>query len=170
MLETKLSQSNDYKLGLRKLIDAQGPTSRDTAMEVLNDYLRQGRTFRFVYLAFQQLNGRSITKYRHMMFNKAFLQQIQYQYIRSLAEDLDVVLFNEWLNEADLKTIRGNLDVDAYNRAERKCLYDNWGNDEAYKNAVIDYLSDVLLFLAPQDLSTIDCIVSETLEKGDDLP
>jgi hypothetical protein len=75
-----------------------------------------------------------------MMFSKDYLQQIQNQYIMSISEDLDGALFNKLLDDDNLNTIKAVFDVDEYFRAERKCLKENRGNDEAYKEAVIYYI------------------------------
>lgn len=136
------------------------------ARKVRNDYLRKGKTMRFVWLAFQQLNGRSISQYYYMMFSADFLCQIQEHYLWSIAEDLDNMIFNRIADDDGIQLISQYLDVDAYRRAERNALYQNRGNTEAYRNDVLHWLTENLSSLSPADLSALDNIVNRINEKG----
>ena len=136
------------------------------AQKVRNDYLRKGKTMRFVWLAFQQLKGRSISKYYYMMFSNDFLCQIQEHYLWSIAEDLDSIIFNRIADDNGLQLISQFLDVEAYRRAERNALYQNIGNHEAYRNDVLHWLTENLSSLSPADLSALEGIVDRAYAKG----
>ena len=123
---------------------------------------------RFVWLAFQQLKGRSVSKYYYMMFSADYLHQIQGQYLWSIAEDLDNIIFNQIADDDDLQLISQYLDVEAYYCAERSALYQNRGNHEAYRNDVLQWLSETLTLLSPTDLSALESIVNRAYAKGGD--
>ena len=138
---------------------------KDTANRIINDYLRQGKTARFVCLAFAQLKGRSVEKYRYLMFNQKFLQQIWKQYLWSVADDLDGVIFNGLASEDDLRAIARWIDIEAYKQAERGFCDIDKGNHDKYRYDVIKYLFNFLEKMNEVDVNTIENIINPYIEE-----
>lgn len=164
--QTNQDSIMDYQDEFEHYVSNLNSNDAELARRVRNDYLRKGKTMRFVWLAFQQLKGRSISKYFYMMFSVDYLHQIQEQYFWSMAEDLDNIIFNRIADADGLQLISQYLDVEAYRRAERNALYKNIGNHEAYRNDVLHWLAESLSSLSPADLSALDNIVNRINEKG----
>ena len=155
----------DFEKELQKYYSSLNWEERNNAGQILNDYLRQGKNLRFTYLAFCQLKGRSILKYRFLMFNKSFQDEVQIQYLQSIAEDLDNVLFNGLASDEDLRAIQKWIDVDACNRVERSLIKVNWGNDEKYRSALLHYLFRLLDSMKDIDVNAIDNLINTIIEK-----
>ena len=154
-----------FEKELQKYISSLNWEERKSANQILNDYLKQGKNLRFTYYAFRQLKGRSVLKYRFLMFNKSFQDEVQIQYLQSIAEDLDNVLFNGLASEKDLRVIQKWIDVEAYNRVERSLLKVNWGNLERYRSAVLHYLFRLLENMKDIDVNAIDNLINSIYEK-----
>ncbi len=155
----------DFQREIQKVFISISDSDKAIAYKILNDYQRQGKTPRFIYLAFLQLKGRSVEKYRYLMFNQKFLQQIWKQYLWSVADDLDGVLFNGWASKDDLRTIERWIDIEAYNRAERGFCESDRGNVEKYHSDVVDYLFQLLSKMNEVDVNTIERIINDSLRK-----
>ena len=154
-----------FEAELRQYAASLNDEEKQIAGNILNDYLYKGRSLRYVILAFYHLKGRSISKYRYLMFNREYQAEIWEKYLWSVAEDLDVVLFNNYIEEADLQTIQRWIDVDAYNRNEREFLKMDWGNDEKYRHDITNYLFAILKGLSDIEVNTIENIVNLSLNK-----
>ena len=155
----------DFEKELQKYFSSLNWEERNNAGQILNDYLRQGKNLRFTYLAFCQLKGRSVLKYRFLMFNKSFQDEVQTKYLWSLAEDLDNVLFNGLASDEDLRAIQKWIDVDAYNRAERSFLKANRGNHENYRSSVLDYLFRLLDKMNDTSIDALESVITNILNK-----
>ena len=154
-----------FEKELQKYISSLNWEERKSANQILNDYLKQGKNLRFTYYAFLQLKGRSVLKYRFLLFNKSFQDEVHIQYLQSIAEDLDNVLFNGLASEEDLRVIQKWIDVDACNRVERSLLKVNWGNDEKYRSALLHYLFRLLENMKDIDVNAIDNLINTIIEK-----
>ena len=154
-----------FEKELQKYISSLNWEERKSANQILNDYLKQGKNLRFTYYAFRQLKGRSVLKYRFLMFNKSFQDEIRIQYLQSIAEDLDNILFNGLASEEDLRVIQKWIDVDAYNRVERTLIKINWGNHENYRSALLHYLFRLLENMKDIDVNAIDNLINTIIEK-----
>ena len=155
----------DYLKEIEQFLFSLSEQEKETANRIINDYLRQGKTARFVYLAFAQLNGRSVDKSRYLMFNQKFLQQIWRKYLWSIAEDLDGVLFNGWALGDDMRTIARWIDIEAYNQAERGFCESDRGYHEKYHYDVVNYLFQLLEKMKEVDIITLESLLNTILEK-----
>ena len=165
---TEVKEVMRFEAELSQYAASLNDEEKQIAGDILNDYLYRGRSLRYVLLAFTQLKGRSILKYRYLMFNRQFQAEIWEKYLWSVAEDLDIVLFNEYVTENDLHTIQRWIDVDDYNRNERAFLKMDWGNDERYRYDVTKYLFDILKDISDIDVHTIENIINTALENEED--
>lgn len=154
-----------FEKELQKYISSLNWEERKSANQILNDYLKQGKNLRFTYYAFRQLKGRSVLKYRFLMFNKSFQDEVRIQYLQSIAEDLDNILFNGLASEEDLRVIQKWIDVDAYNRVERSLIKVNLGNHEKYRSALLHYLFRLLESMKDIDVNAIDNLINSIYEK-----
>ena len=156
-----------YEKEIRENAASLEGEEKQVAGDILNDLLRQGHSLRFAYLAFSLLKGRSVIKYRHLMFNKSFQDEVWRQYLLSIAEDLDNVLFN-YSDAEDIHLLQNWIDIDAYNRKEREYIILDRGNHEKYRNDVLSYLFVVLKGLSAIDVNAVENILNTILIKEED--
>lgn len=153
-----------FEEALNRYAASLNDEEKQIAEKILNDYLCKGRTLRYAYLAFSHLKNRSIVKYRYLMFNREYQAEIWEKYLWSVAEDLDIVLFNQYVEKRDLCIIQKWIDVNAYNRVDRAFLKMDWGNEEKYRYDITKYLFDRLTELSEIDVITIENIINRSLE------
>ena len=99
------------------------------------------------------------------MFNRSFQDEVYAQYLWSLAEDLDHVLFNRVASEQDLRVIQKWIDVDAYNRNERGFQKANRGNLENYRSSVLYFLFRILEKMHDSDVNALENVINNILDK-----
>ncbi len=163
----KQNQTNmDYQKEIKTYIDSLDSTEANLAQRVMNDYMERGKTPRYVYLAFKQLNNRSLKKFYYLMFSKGFLEQIQKQYLYSVAEDLDNIIFNGYADADALSEIHKYFDVEEYRHAERSALYKNKGYIDAYKDDVLKWIAERIQGLPSRSVAALEDTIDRVLAEG----